>query len=138
MGQKVKCERCKVNVPDFLWIENDHPVLIDKPMTIRRTDHSLDNTMKIIAEQEVQVRLCSDLFPDKAEVILDLDVNTPLEEAVFLALGAASTCWENMSGAGLFESDRCKQIGEELMDFLKQKGFLDDRRSNPETPTKLQ
>src|SRR4051794_17540898 len=38
-----------------------------------------------------------------------------LEEAVFQALGAASTCWEHVEDAGVFDSTRAKAIGDELM-----------------------
>ena len=43
---------------------------------------------------------------------------TTLQEAVFQALGAASVCWDDMSGTGVFQSDRAKQIGDELMVFI--------------------
>lgn len=35
-----------------------------------------------------------------------------------MSLGAASVCWEDPKGAGVFDSDRAKEIGDELMDFL--------------------
>lgn len=38
--------------------------------------------------------------------------------AVFQALGAASVCWENPAGAGVFDSTRAKEIGEALVDEL--------------------
>lgn len=37
-----------------------------------------------------------------------------LQSKVFQALGGASGCWDNLSKAGMFLSDRCKQIGETL------------------------
>lgn len=42
-----------------------------------------------------------------------------LEEAVFQALGAASVCWEGVP-SGIFESDKCKAIGDELMDRIRE------------------
>lgn len=42
-----------------------------------------------------------------------------LTEAVFVAPGAASTCWENVKGAGVFESTRAKEIGEKLVKDVK-------------------
>lgn len=53
--------------------------------------------------------------------ILNLHISMPIEEAVFQALGAASACWENLSGAGVFESTRCKQIGDELIAYFESK-----------------
>lgn len=40
------------------------------------------------------------------------------QAAVFRALGAASTCWEDMSGTGVFDSTRAKEIGEDLLHQL--------------------
>lgn len=42
--------------------------------------------------------------------------------AVFQALGYASTCWENMSGTGVFQSERAKQAGDRLMELLQKRG----------------
>ena len=37
------------------------------------------------------------------------------EEAVYQALGAASVCWEDPGGAGIFQSERAGQIGQALL-----------------------
>lgn len=50
-----------------------------------------------------------------------LDQARTLEELVFQALGAASMCWENPAGAGVFESDRAKEIGDELLARLRER-----------------
>lgn len=44
-------------------------------------------------------------------------------EAIFQALGAASVCWENPGGAGIFESDRAKQVGDDLVERLREFGL---------------
>lgn len=36
-------------------------------------------------------------------------------EAVFQGLGAASVCWDNMAGAGVFESEAAAAVGEGLL-----------------------
>lgn len=41
-----------------------------------------------------------------------------LDSAVMEALGAASSCWENLEGAGVFDSTRCGAIGERLLELL--------------------
>lgn len=48
------------------------------------------------------------------------DIGEPEDRAsaVFQALGAASVCWEHMSGTGIFDSDRARQIGEALLVWL--------------------
>ena len=38
-----------------------------------------------------------------------------LQQEVFEALGAASTCWETPEGAGVFDSTRAKELGDGLM-----------------------
>lgn len=48
------------------------------------------------------------------------DGTLSLESAVFQALGYASTCWENMEGTGVFASDRAKECGEALVDFVRR------------------
>jgi len=55
----------------------------------------------------------------------DLDQAETLENAVFQAIGAASVCWETPEGAGVFNSDRAKAIGEELMAEIKRRQGLD-------------
>ena len=42
-----------------------------------------------------------------------------LPAAVFQALGAASVCWENPGGAGIFDSTRAKEIGDVLLDCVR-------------------
>lgn len=46
-----------------------------------------------------------------------------IESAVFQALGAASTCWENLEAAGVFDSTRCKEIGDALVEWLTDNTF---------------
>jgi hypothetical protein len=48
----------------------------------------------------------------------DEGAELPLSEAVGQALGAASACWENLAGAGVFDSTRCIEIHEWLMAYL--------------------
>ena len=46
------------------------------------------------------------------------------EKAIYLALGAASMCWEHPAGAGVFDSVRCAAIGAELVDYLRSRRLL--------------
>ena len=47
--------------------------------------------------------------------------NVPdLNTKVFQAIGAASACWENLAGAGVFDSDRAKQVADDLLTFIRQ------------------
>lgn len=49
----------------------------------------------------------------------EFDRADSIESAVFQALGAASTCWESLDNTGIFQSDRAKEIGEELLAFIR-------------------
>jgi NTP pyrophosphatase (non-canonical NTP hydrolase) len=42
-----------------------------------------------------------------------------IESAVYQAMGGASGCWETLTGAGEFDSGRCLQISEILLDFIR-------------------
>lgn len=46
--------------------------------------------------------------------------NLTLEEVIFQALGAASVCWETPEGAGVFDSEHAKEIGDKLVDFIRE------------------
>ncbi len=49
------------------------------------------------------------------------DEDDPLATAVFTCLGAASMCWETLNGAGVFQSDRARDIGDELVAFIRSR-----------------
>lgn len=46
------------------------------------------------------------------------DGTLTVESAVFQALGAASTCWDTLENAGVFNSDLAKEIGESLLETI--------------------
>lgn len=41
-----------------------------------------------------------------------------IKEAIGLAMGAASSCWENLQGAGTFESERASELVDVLYDRM--------------------
>jgi hypothetical protein len=43
-----------------------------------------------------------------------------LTEAVYMAVGAASVCWEDMSGTGVFRDDRASQVAEDLLKYIRE------------------
>ena len=54
-------------------------------------------------------------LPYARELVTDLPyAESELRERIGLAIGAASACWENLAGAGVFESDRAKAIADDL------------------------
>jgi hypothetical protein len=60
---------------------------------------------------------------------LGFDYDTPIPEAIGVALGAASVCWSEIDKAGVFDSSRAKEIGDELLDFLRYKTVGPEFRS---------
>ena len=46
-----------------------------------------------------------------------------LRSAVFQALGGASVCWETPEGAGVFDADRARWIGEGLLAWMRDNGW---------------
>jgi hypothetical protein len=42
-----------------------------------------------------------------------------LEQAVQIAVGGASACWDNLEGAGVFRSDRALEVSEALTGWIK-------------------
>lgn len=52
----------------------------------------------------------------------DEDGNLSLESAVFQALGTASVCWSE-APTGVFDSVRTKEIGDALIEVIKEGKF---------------
>lgn len=42
-----------------------------------------------------------------------------LEQAINMAIGAASACWDNLEGAGVFQSDRARDISDALVELIR-------------------
>lgn len=74
-----------------------------------------------------QQRAVDPKAPEGFAFLRERDGSLDIESAVFQALGAASVCWENMSGTGVFNSDRAKLIGDtlvmEISDQLEARGI---------------
>ena len=50
------------------------------------------------------------------------DGTLTIESAVYQTVGAASVAWENLSGAGVFDSEYAKTTAERLLDLLVSHG----------------
>lgn len=44
-----------------------------------------------------------------------------LEQAVVMAIGRASSCWENLAGAGVFQDQDAADTAKELLAYIKQR-----------------
>jgi hypothetical protein len=49
------------------------------------------------------------------------DGSLPIAAAVYQALGRASTCWETMSGTGVFDDAAARGVGEALLGVLRER-----------------
>lgn len=62
------CTRCSSDVPDFLWVGKDHPVLLEHPTTIEMVCFpDKPDEAKVIAIAYIKVENCSDVF----KVVMD-------------------------------------------------------------------
>lgn len=41
-----------------------------------------------------------------------------LEALIFQGVGAASVCWTTPEGAGIFDSEQAKAIGDDMLDWI--------------------
>lgn len=46
------------------------------------------------------------------------DGSLSLSSAVHQAIGAASVCWENMEGTGIFQEARAREIADALLRYI--------------------
>jgi hypothetical protein len=53
----------------------------------------------------------------------------PLRAAIGVAMGAASTCWTNLAGAGIFDSDRAEGLVHMLADWVREQSGVSDAKS---------
>lgn len=60
-------------------------------------------------------------------------LDTPVHEIIGQAIGAASMCWANPAGAGVFDSERAGEIVETVMAALQAKLWTDEDAVNPTT-----
>lgn len=77
---------------------------------------------------------------------MSIDLPTDdIQAAIFQALGAASVCWESMEHAGIFDSTRAKEIGDELYQRVEayareaqpQAALTEDELATMDTTAKL-
>lgn len=63
-----------------------------------------------------------DLSKSRPMFILFKGYNQPetLREVIFQGVGAASLCWENNSGLGVFDSNRAKALGDEILAWIHE------------------
>jgi hypothetical protein len=61
-----------------------------------------------------------------------IESGTSLDEAVGVAIGAASVCWESPEGAGVFLSERAAAISEELVAAIRDGRVMVDGRKAPD------
>ena len=54
------------------------------------------------------------------ESSVETEVNKRLSELIMQAMGQASMCWENVGGAGVFDSQAAVVVGESLLYDIQQ------------------
>lgn len=48
-----------------------------------------------------------------------LDAAEDIKAAVYQAIGVGSVCWEDLSGAGVFNDQLAREVGEELLERIE-------------------
>ena len=64
-----------------------------------------------------------DYIKSKSEpkpVITITGLSNALKNAIYMAIGAASTCWIHNTGNAVFDSTRAKTIGDELIEKIEK------------------
>lgn len=51
-----------------------------------------------------------------------------LAQKINEAMGAASSCWDNLEGAGEFDSDRCSVLAQQLLEDVKRLTAFEEPR----------
>lgn len=54
----------------------------------------------------------------------------PLANVIAQAIGAASACWDNLDGAGIFQDQAAVEITDNLLAFLREQGVPRDATKN--------
>ena len=61
----------------------------------------------------------------QAPIFPEWKIDTPLEQIIGEAIGAASTCWEHLENTGVFDAERASQIVDEVVENIRKKLFFD-------------
>lgn len=100
----------------------DIPEINESAGSIAALSYQLSRDMSESVQQFLTALVIADpsvFLPDKLEPTFDEIIEASnrevLQQEVFEALGAASTCWETPEGAGVFDSTRAKELGDGLM-----------------------
>lgn len=94
---------------------------------------------RLLTPREIRDGMTQELLQDKGMIkerigpapkfsdLFDVPEDKPAmraDQAVMVAIGAASMCWENPCGAGQFDPQRAMDVGNALLEYLYQKGGL--------------
>lgn len=72
--------------------------------------------------------------PDEQRAAEMFEGAESIEEAIGLAIGAASMCWENPAGAGVFDSSRAALLVKQLYEHVQLRWSLADARPVSPSP----
>jgi len=59
-----------------------------------------------------------------------------LESVIMMGVGAASTCWSKLDKAGIYQSEDAKEIGNQVIEWVKGR-YVPELRSSSSTPDVL-
>lgn len=120
-----------MKVMNFM-VENFHRKVLDMSRKLERkiaeeinsaSRENVSNTPDFILADFMVV--CLEAFEEASNRREDwfsvhLDIMNNWAELIYTAIGEASTCWSNLSGAGVFDSTRALEIGKKLLADIKK------------------
>src|SRR4051794_39824807 len=69
----MRCNRCGTYIPPWLWVGDDHPVIVGKKDAMLYRDDNLDqNQMKITMETVVSIQMCKEINKPENSDFIDI------------------------------------------------------------------
>jgi hypothetical protein len=69
----MRCNRCGYAVPEWLWVGDDHPIIVQAgPTHLIRQDDYQTNTIKVVAENTISIKMCKDAHPPGDSDFIDI------------------------------------------------------------------
>lgn len=57
----MRCDRCGYSVPEWLWLADDHPILVQTGVKIQNLEMIEQNIFRVSTAETVQIKMCSEV-----------------------------------------------------------------------------
>lgn len=108
----MRCHRCGYAVPEWLWIGDDHPIIIQaNPTQIYRIDNLDLNAMKVVAETQISIKMCKEVHQSTESDFVDIGpecfANKDLSVISFKGENYYKACGKIVTGGFDGETSTC-------------------------------